>query len=62
MLKSAYLGGKLLLKQVYLKKIEHCLLFSILFFQVSLLFFLSQDLNGKGVVSYLLAKHFRPYF
>ena len=38
-LKSVYLGSKLLFKQVLLKTMEHCLLFLILFFQDSLLFF-----------------------
>ena len=33
MLKSAYLGSKLLFKQVLLNSMKHCLLFSTLFFQ-----------------------------
>ena len=32
-LKSVYLGSKSLFKKVLLKTMEHCLLFSILFFQ-----------------------------
>ena len=58
---SVYLGSKLLFKQILLKTMEHCLLFLILFFQVSLLFFLCQDLDGKGIVPYLLPKHFWRY-
>ena len=41
-LKSVYLGNTLLFSQVLLKTMEHCLLF----FQVSLLFFLCRDLGG----------------
>ena len=48
-LKSVYLGSKLLFKQVLSKKMEHYLLFLILFFQVSLLFFLCWDLSGKRI-------------
>ena len=51
-----------LFKQVLLKTMEHCLLFLILFFQDSLLFFSCWDLDGKGIVPYLLHKHFQPYF
>ena len=35
---------------------EHCLLSLILFFQNILLFFLCLDLDGKGIVPYLLPK------
>ena len=41
---------------------EHCLLFLILFFQVSLLFFLCQDLDGKGIIPYLLHKCFNKNY
>ena len=44
-----YLGSKLLLKQVLLKTIEHCLLSLILIFQVFLLFSLCRDPSGKGL-------------
>ena len=61
-LKSVYFGSKLLFKQVLLKTMERSLLFLILFFQVSLIFFLCWDLDGKRIVSYLLPKRFQPYF
>ena len=54
--KCVYLGSKLLFKQVLLKTMEHCLLFLIL------LFFYCRDLDGKGIVLYLLPKRFWPYF
>ena len=53
------LDRNILLKQVLLKTIEHCLL--IIFssnFQVSLLFFLRRDLGGKRIVP----KRFWLYF
>ena len=61
-LESVYLGSKLLSKQVLLMTMEYRLLFLILLFQASLLFFLSRDLDGKGIIPYLLPKCFRPYF
>ena len=39
-LKSAYLGSLLLLSQVLLKTMEHCLLFLIVIFQVFLFIFI----------------------
>ena len=56
-LKSVYFGGKLLLRQVFLKTMETLLI--ILIFQVFLLVFLCRDPDGKGIVPYLLPKRFR---
>ena len=47
-MKSVYSGSKLLFEQVQLKTMEHCLLFSIVIFQVFLLFFLRRDPDGKA--------------
>ena len=44
-------------KQVSLKTMEHCSLFLISFFQVSLLLFLCRNLDGK----YFLPKSFQRY-
>ena len=41
---------------------DRALLFLILFFRDSLKFFTCQDLDGKGIVPYLLPKRIRPYF
>ena len=57
---SVYLGSKLLLRQVLLKIMEHCLLFLNVMFQV-FLFFLCWDPGGKEIVPYLMPKHFWPY-
>ena len=54
---SVYLGSKLLFKHVLLKTMERCLLFLILFFQDSLLFFWCRDQDRKGIVPYLLHKY-----
>ena len=59
-LKSVYLGSKLLFRQVLLKTMEHCLL--CLIFQVFLWFFLGRDPGGKEIVLYLQPKRFRPHF
>ena len=42
--------------EVLLETMEQCLLFLIVIFQVFLLFFLSQDPSGKGIVPYILPK------
>ena len=55
-LQSAYVGSKLLFNKVLLKLVERNLLFLILFFQISLLFVLCQDLVRKGIVPCLLSK------
>ena len=47
--------------QVLLRTMEHCLLFSIVIFQVFLLFFLCRDQGCKKIVLDLLPKRFRPY-
>ena len=60
-LKSVYLGCKLL-RRVLFKTMEHYLSFLNVIFQVSLLFFLCRDVDGKGIFLYLLPKRFRPYF
>ena len=49
-------------KQIFLKMKEHCLLFLILFFQDSLLYFYCRNLDNKEIVPYLLPKRFRPNF
>ena len=59
---SMYFGNKLLFKQALLMTIEYYLLFLIIFFQESLLFFLCWELDGKGIVSYLLHLCLRRYF
>ena len=41
---------------------EHYLLYLIVIFQISLLFFFSRDQDGKEIVPYLLPQRFRPYF
>ena len=48
-------------KQVLLKMMEHCLLFLIVIFKVSLSFFLCRDPGGEGIVPNLLPKRFQPY-
>ena len=50
-----------ILGQVFLKTMEHCLLYLISIFQV-FLFFLCRDPGGKEIDPYLLSKRFRPYF
>ena len=62
LLKSEYLGSKLLLRQVLLKMMEHCFLFLIVIFHISFLFFLCWDPGGKGIVPYLLPDCFQSYF
>ena len=44
-LKSVFVGSKIFFKQVLLKTMEHCLLYLILFSQVSLLVFLYQEIE-----------------
>ena len=56
--KNVYLGSKLLFKEDLLMTMKDCLLFLILFFRDSLLFFYCQDLDCKGIVSYLQPKRF----
>ena len=46
-MKRVYFGIMLLFKQVLLKTMEHFLLFLILLFKISLLFFFCWDLGGK---------------
>ena len=58
-LKSAYLGCKLLFKQVLLKTMEPFLSFLIVIFHV-LLLLLYQDPGAKEIDPYLLSKRFRP--
>ena len=50
--KRVYLGCKLLLRQVLLDAMEHCLSFLIVIFQLFLLFFLCWDPGSKEIVFY----------
>ena len=62
-LKSVYLGSKLLFKQVLLKTMNTIyLLFLIVIFQAFMLIFLCRDPGGNWIVSYLLPNCFWPYF
>ena len=53
---------QIIITPIFLKMMEHCLLFLIVIFLVFLLFFLCQDPGGKGIVLNLLPKHFQQYF
>ena len=58
-LKSVYSGSKLLLRQVLLKTMEHCLLFLVVIFQAFEKFYCNPSFLNFKLKYILLTKYFR---